>query len=265
MIWKYIRTALWTGPLVVLSTVVMSTVSIVASFFDSSGNTPHRMARVWAKMLLRIGFVRVETEGMEKLDPQAPYVLASNHSSYFDTPVIVASIPLQFRFFAKKGLFSIPFLGTHLQRAGHFPVVRGDPRGSLKSMGESARQIREKRISVLLFPEGGRSENALREFKEGAAHIAIRAGVPLVPVGITGARNVLRMHSAHVMPGTVRIRIGDPIPTDGMGARDRGRLTQMALEQVAAMTGEAVPAIHTKTHADDTGNRADLHSSAPVQ
>jgi 1-acyl-sn-glycerol-3-phosphate acyltransferase len=193
-------------------------------------------------MLLGIGFVHVESQGLEKLDPREPYVLASNHTSYFDTPAIIASIPLQFRFFAKKGLFSIPFLGTHLQRAGHFQVVRDDPRASLKSISEGAKQIREKHISVLLFPEGGRSEHALRAFKEGAAHIAIRAGVPLVPVGITGAREVLRMHSMHVLPGTIRLRIGEPIPTTGMTSRDRGALTKLAMERVAELIGEAVPA-----------------------
>jgi 1-acyl-sn-glycerol-3-phosphate acyltransferase len=241
MIGKYIRTIVWTAPLIALATVIMSTISVIASFFDPSGDTPHRLARTWAKLLLRIGFVRVETEGIEKLDTHAPYVLASNHTSYFDTPVIIANIPLQFRFFAKKGLFQIPFLGTHLQRAGHFQVVRDDPRASLKSISEGARQIREKRISVLLFPEGGRSEKSLREFKEGAAHIAIRAGVPLVPVGIVGARSVLPMHSMHVMPGTIGLRIGDPIPTTGMGPRDRGPLTRRAIRQVADLIGEPVP------------------------
>jgi 1-acyl-sn-glycerol-3-phosphate acyltransferase len=241
MIGRYVRTVLWTAPLIALATVVMGSISVVTSFFDSSGATPHRLARRWARMLLRIGFVRVETEGTEKLDPNAPYVLASNHTSYFDTPAIIATIPLQFRFFAKKGLFQIPFLGTHLQRAGHFEIVRDDPRASFKSISEGAKQIREKRISVLLFPEGGRSETSLREFKEGAAHIAIRAGVPLVPVGITGARNILPMHSMHVIPGTIRLRIGDPIPTAGMGPRDRGPLTQLALAKVAELIGESVP------------------------
>ena len=75
-----------------------------------------------------------------------------------DTPVVLAHIPLQFRFLAKKGLFHIPFLGTHLRRAGHLAVVKGDPRASVKSMSDAAKMLTERGYSVLLFPEGGRSE-----------------------------------------------------------------------------------------------------------
>lgn len=193
-------------------------------------------------MLLRVGFVKVEVHGTEKLDPTLSYVLVANHTSYFDTPAILASIPLQFRFFAKKELFQIPIMGAHMHRAGYFPVIRDDPRASLKTMMDGARQIQEKRISVLLFPEGGRSEHSLRAFKEGAAHIAIKAGVPLVPVGISGARRVLPMHSIHVQPGTISLRVGEPISTRGLTSRDRSRLSQNALEQISEMIGEPLPA-----------------------
>ena len=236
-----LRNWLFTMPLIILATVAMALVSLVTSLFDATGNTQHRLARVWSRMLLRIGFVHVETEGLEKLDPALSYVLVANHSSYYDTPVIMATIPLQFRFFAKKGLFQIPLMGQHMSRAGYFPVVRGDPRASLKSMLEGARQIREKRISVLLFPEGGRSLTTLREFKEGAAHIAIKAGVPVVPVGLVGVRRILPMHSLTLRPGTVRLCVGDPIPTDSMGPRDRALITQMAVERIAEMIGEPMP------------------------
>src|SRR5206468_1206186 len=99
-----------------------------------------------------------------------------------DTPAVLGYIPLQFRFFAKKGLFRIPLLGGHLRRAGHFPVVRENPRASLKSLSEGARLVRERNLSVLFFPEGGRTDGEMREFKEGAAYLAIKAGVPAVPI-----------------------------------------------------------------------------------
>lgn len=239
---RYLRSLLWTLPLVVISTIAFASLSVIIAYFDRTGNRSHELARVWARLILRIGFVHVETEGLERLDPSKPYVLVSNHTSYYDTPAIIATIPLQFRFFAKKGLFQIPFMGTHLTRAGHFPVDRDDPRNSVKSIAEGARQMRERKLSVLLFPEGGRSEHTLREFKEGAAHIAIRAQVPAVPVGITGARQVLAMHTMNVIPGTIRIYIGEPIQTAGMAARQRHELTQLLLERVAELTGDPVPA-----------------------
>lgn len=237
----FIRTWLVTMPLVSLATIVMGTASLAASLFDKTGNLQHEMARIWSRLMLAVAFVRVRSEGIEKLDPECPYVLVANHSSYYDTPAILASVPLQFRFFAKRGLFQIPFLGAHLNRAGHFPVMSKDPRASLKSMLDGARQIKAKGISVLLFPEGGRSLATLREFKEGAAHIAIKAGVPLVPIGIVGTRRILPMHGKVIRPGTVRLRVGEPISTSGLSSRDRGALTQQALEQIAEMVGDPLP------------------------
>src|ERR1700728_2283936 len=137
-----------------------------------------------------------------------------------DSPPSYAALPLQIRYFAKKGLFSIPLLGWHLARAGHLPVVRGDARASLKSMSEGAKLIRERNISVLLFPEGGRSEAGIREFKEGAAYIAIKAGVPVVPVGLVNVRNILPMHSLLLRPANVEVHVGDPIDTSGMTPHD---------------------------------------------
>jgi len=96
-----------------------------------------------------------------------------------DTPVALANIPVQFRFLAKRGLFQIPFLGTHLSRAGHIPVPREDPRAAVKVMQQAAEVIQAKKISLLIFPEGGRSHDGqMRPFKEGGLYIAIRAGVP---------------------------------------------------------------------------------------
>jgi 1-acyl-sn-glycerol-3-phosphate acyltransferase len=189
-------------------------------------------------MLLAAGFIKVKVFGSEKLDPRRSYVLVSNHASYMDTPAVLSSVPLQFRFFAKKGLFSIPFLGWHLQRAGHLPVVRDDARASLKAMAEGARLIREREVSLLLFPEGGRSEKRMRPFREGAAYIAIKAGVPAVPIGLVNTRGVLPMHSSVIRPGTVEVHVGDPIETAGLTLQDRGRLNEELQQQVAELAGE---------------------------
>ena len=93
---------------------------------------------------------------------------------------------------------------------------------------------------MLLFPEGGRSEVQMRPFKEGAAYIAIKAGVPAVPIGLVDTRKALPMHSCMVRPVTVKLYVGDPIPTTGMKLHDRGRLNELLQEQVAAMTGEHI-------------------------
>jgi 1-acyl-sn-glycerol-3-phosphate acyltransferase len=210
----------------------------MVSLFDRSGDRQMVVARAWARMLLRIAGVRVEVEGLEKIDPKGSYVFASNHASYMDTPVVLGLIPVQFRFLARENLFTIPFLGTHLKSAGHIPVPLGDVRAAVKTMNEAARVIRERGISMLIFPEGGRTNDGnLQPFKEGAANIAIKAGVPIVPITLEGTRAVLPMHSVHVRPGFVRLKIGDPIPTSELTPRHREELTAQIRERIVELLG----------------------------
>ncbi len=223
-------------PLIILSTIVCGSISIVVSFFDPSGQAQNGIARTWARSILVFAGVRVKVEGLEKLNPQAGYVFVSNHLSYMDTPVVLGRIPGQFRFLAKKGLFQIPFLGTHLKRAGHIPVPLDDPRASIRALTRAAEVIREHGISLLIFPEGGRSiDGMLQPFKEGAAYIAIKAKAPLVPIALIGTRHVMAMGSATIHRGAVVLRIGDPIPTDRLTLHDRQALTDTVRERIAGM------------------------------
>ncbi len=112
---------------------------------------------------------------------------------------------------------------------------RSNARNSLKSMTEGARIIAGRGISVLLFPEGGRSPKGLREFKEGAAYIAIKAGVPVVPMAMVGMREMLPMGSIHIRTGRVRLRIADPIPTAGLKLSDREELTRRLYDEISRL------------------------------
>ncbi len=235
-----LRALLITDPLIVLATAVMGTISLIVSLFDSTGRAQHSVARAWSRILLAVSGVKVTVEGLEKIAGLTSCVLVSNHLSYMDTPLVLAFIPLQFRFLAKTSLFKIPFIGYHLHRAGHIAVRRGDARASLKSMAEAAQAVRERGVSILVFPEGGRSPGPLREFKEGAAYIAIKSGAPAVPIGISGTRAVVPIGSIIVRPGDVRLRIGGPIPTAGLALHDRHKLTGQLRERVAELMGEPV-------------------------
>jgi 1-acyl-sn-glycerol-3-phosphate acyltransferase len=236
-----LRSLLISTPLIVLSTAVLGTLSLFVSFVDKTGRTQHRLAQLWGRSLLVAGFIRVRVTGLEKLDRNAVYVFVGNHVSLMDIPAFLAKLPFQYRFFAKKGLYQVPFIGTHLHRAGHLPVDRSSARASLKSMTEGARIIAASRVSVLIFPEGGRSTEGLTEFKEGAAYIAIKAGVPVVPMALVGMREKLPMGSIHLRSGTVALRIGDPIETAGMSIGDREELTARMYREIAQML-EAPPA-----------------------
>jgi 1-acyl-sn-glycerol-3-phosphate acyltransferase len=155
-----LRAVLFSAPAVIFLTIFMGMLSWICSLWDTEGKTQHWLAQRWGRMLLRVSFVKFTIRGEEKLKPGTSYVVVANHASYMDIPALYSALPLEVRFFAKKGLFSIPLLGWHLKRAGHLPVVRDDARASLRSMSEGAKLIRERGISVLLFPEGGRNDDA---------------------------------------------------------------------------------------------------------
>ncbi len=232
---RKLRAVLITAPLIVLATAIMGSLSLAVSLFDSSGRGQHKIARMWSKILLAVSRVKVRSEGLEKIAPEGSYVFIANHRSYMDVPVVLSTISAQFRFMANKNLFSIPFIGYHLHRAGHLPVDNANPRESLRSMTEAARVIQKSGISILIFPEGGRTEGELRSFKDGAAYIAIKAGVPVVPVALIGMRNILPMGSGFVQGGEAILRVGEPVSTIDLSLQDRTRLSGELRDAVARL------------------------------
>ncbi len=235
-----LRAWFFADPLIVLATIFYASISIIVSAFDRSGRRQAAVASAWSRVLLAVSGVKVRVQGIENISPDGSYVFASNHASYMDTPVVLANIPMQFRFLAKNGLFSIPFLGWHLARAGHIPVYRDNPRAAVKTLTLAAEKIQNQRISLLVFPEGGRTPTGeLRDFKDGAAYMAIRAGVPIVPLALKGTRAVLPFGSGTPRSGIVEMCIGTPIPTAGLKLHDRARLTQEIREHVVALLESA--------------------------
>ena len=231
---SYLRSVLWMCPLIGVATTVMGTISLGASLFDRTGRLQHKVAVAWARMLLRICMIKVDVIGAEKLDPNQVYVFVSNHFSLVDTPLMFGSMPREFRILARHGLWRVPFLGWHLNRAGHVPVERENPRAAVRSLTHAADKVREG-FSLLIFPEGGRTRQAtMRPFKSGAARIAIQAGCPIVPMAIVGTRKILPPSSAHLHPGRAELRIGDPVPT---GGRKGSAATEM-IREIQAIVGE---------------------------
>jgi 1-acyl-sn-glycerol-3-phosphate acyltransferase len=228
-------------PGVLLSTAFFGVVSAaIALLGRKTEKRQIAVARAWARSLLWIGGVKLEVEGRERLHAQGPYVFSANHLSFFDTPVALAAIPVQFRFLAKEELFRFPwlFIGWHLKTAGHVPVPLDDPRASVRALSRTAKLIESDGTSVFFFSEGGRSEDGtLQEFKDGAAYIAIKAGAPLVPVALIGVREILPKGSSLVRGGRVRVRIGEPMSSQGLTLKARGALTVRSREALVELLG----------------------------
>jgi 1-acyl-sn-glycerol-3-phosphate acyltransferase len=148
---------------------------------------------------------------------------------------LLSYLGLDLRFIAKSSLFRAPIIGQHLTRGGHIPVEREDARGALESLAEAERVLREHKVSVLVFAEGTRSAGELQDFKTGAAHLAIQAGVPVLPVALKGTAALLPKGSFTIHSGDVTLTIGQPIPTAGLTRRDRETFTARVREEVARL------------------------------
>src|SRR5262245_60379016 len=139
---SYARSLTITAPLIFLYTGIMGSLSVVSSLLDAQGRIQHACSRVWARMILWTARVRIRVVGLENVKPGTPYVLCTNHQSHMDIPIILAALPFQFRFAAKKQLFRYPFLGWHLRRSGHVPIDRENPHAAVKSLREAAAAVR---------------------------------------------------------------------------------------------------------------------------
>jgi len=191
-------------------TFLFAASAIFWTLFDSSGRLYALHARLWARTSLALAGSPATIRGVEHL-PDGPVIFMSNHQSNFDVLALLALIPRQIHWIAKKELFDIPIFGPSMRRGGYIPLDRSDGRKALKSMEEAAQIIRSGK-SVVLFPEGTRSEDfKLLPFKRGGFMLAARAGVPVVPVTINGSGRVNPANRTRICPGKITITLHPPL------------------------------------------------------
>ena len=190
-------------------------------------------ARLWSLQLLFICGVKVKVEGLEKINKDGRYVFVANHQSYFDIPVMYAGLFAGLSFIAKKELFLIPFFGWGMAAVGHIWIDRKNARKARKSMTRAVSMLKRNKISLVLFPEGTRSSNGkVGEFKRGSFVLALEAGVPVVPVAICGTREVQSKSTLKIVPGVVKLIIGDPLPIVSGAGLDKVHLSGMVRETI---------------------------------
>lgn len=211
------RTVFFLIPAIGLYTIVLGTLSVASSLVDRTGFFAHRCARAWSWLILATTGVDVDVHGLEKLTPGRTYIFVSNHQSIYDIPIIFWHIPWQLRIIAKASLGRFPFLGWHLSRTGHLLVDRSrpDPMGILKRW----KGLVSRGLSLIVFPEGTRSgDGRVGRFKGGSFLLAIQAGLPLVPISVSGSRHVMLKGRLMTCPGHVSLVVHDPVATEGLEA-----------------------------------------------
>ncbi len=209
-------------PLFFVYTMVLAIVVMVVGAVRPGSGLFNSILDHWASMFLRIPPARWTVEGLEHIDPAERYVVASNHLSMFDVPLLFRVLPFPGRFLAKKELFRLPLIGRAMTMVGIIEIDRDAGGGSSRqAINRGVTIAAERGYSLLVFPEGTRSKDAtLLPFKKGAFRIAIDTGLPLLPVVIEGTNRISRPHSKIYRPGSISVRVLPPIATSDMTNRD---------------------------------------------
>ncbi len=222
-------------PLIALATAAFGSVALLCALWDRSGRQQHAIARAWANVLLWIALSPVTLLHRERLRLHNVAVYASNHLSYYDTPVLFAKLPFQFRILAKQSLWKAPFIGWYLNRSGQVPIDAQSPRSAIAGLLRGVKTLKSG-LPLLIFPEGGRAAHGITTpFQSGAAFMAIKAQVPLVPIALIGTYQLLPIHVYHLTPRPLKIVIGEPLPTLGLTTRDAESLTQRLFEAITTL------------------------------
>jgi 1-acyl-sn-glycerol-3-phosphate acyltransferase len=196
--------------------------------------------RLWSRLLLAVAGVRLGVERAAELEPGARYVYLANHQSLFDIPALLLAVRGPLRMVAKQSLFRIPCFGWALHSAGFVSVDRGDSAAARQAFAAAERQLRSGG-SILLFPEGTRATaDVLLPFKRGGFLLALRTGLPIVPVGIRGTREVQARGQRSIRPGPVEVRFGAPILPAEYGVRRKRELMSVVRERLAELAGVGV-------------------------
>ncbi|MEK6790450.1 MAG: lysophospholipid acyltransferase family protein [Deltaproteobacteria bacterium] len=213
-------------------TLILFIAVLISLALDRSGSSVHSIGALWCRVILRLAGVIVTVRGAENIPEGSPVILLSNHQGAFDIPALQGCLPLQFRWVAKKSLFSIPVIGWSMRFAGYIGIEREHGSKAYRSIVRAAKKI-QTGTSVLVFPEGTRSGGAgLLPFKRGAFLLAVKSGVPVIPVAINGTKDIMKKGGLLITPHNVTITIGRPIETNGMDEKALSDVTRRMMENL---------------------------------
>ena len=209
-------------PLLVISTILASLAVGIGSMLGGGKWWGYYPAKCWGKFVCWITLVKVTVKGQENIDAKKPYVFVANHQSAYDIFAVYGYLGHNFRWLMKKSLEKIPFLGWGCKRAGHVFVDNSTPAAVRETMATARKQL-QKDMSITVFPEGSRSwDGKMIPFKKGAYLLAVQFNLPIVPVTIDGAFDVMPRFEKLPKWGHIKITIHKPIevPEGGFRVKD---------------------------------------------
>lgn len=177
------------------------------------------------------------TSGELPTDMRRPYVVVANHESFVDM-LLISHLPTEMKWLSKIEIMKIPFLGWMMRLARDVPLVRGDRRSGVDAL-DQCRQRLDDKVSVMIFPEGSRSETGdLNKFKPGAFRLAIEHGHPILPLAVHGTRSCLKSKDWRMGRATAEVRVLQPIETTGMTREDLPELRDRVRDLIGTTRDE---------------------------
>ncbi len=223
---------------VIIGTPIVALVYAVTKPFDAGRYAAGRAFRLVAVTTLKLNpFWRFGTRGPAPQDPRRPYVVVANHESYADV-FLISKFPWEMKWLSKDTMFKIPCMGWMMQMAGDIKLTRGSRDSAVQALVQCRDRL-EKKVSVMIFPEGTRSrDGAMLPFKDGAFRLAIKEGVPILPIAVAGTRHAMAKGTFQFRKARALAVVLDPVPTDGLSLKDTARLREDVRQRIDAARRE---------------------------
>ncbi len=232
--------AFWT-----LAAPVAALIGFPWTFISGDIRLLYRMFMIGAWNGVRLAGVRVETVGLDQLDPSRSYIFMSNHVSNVDPPILIPLIPNRTSVMVKKELFNYPILGRAMRMGSLVPVDRGNRDAGIAAV-RAAKEVVQHGLNMAIFVEGKRSfDGKLLPFKKGPFYLAMECGVPVVPVTIVGTHYIMPKTRFAIKPGTVNVIFHSPIEPQEFVSRE------CLMEEVRAAIESGLPQEQRKSTSEE--------------
>lgn len=218
--------SLWTAVTTIVYSLIIIPSLIISAPFSRKGRFLFYFGKTWSWLIMKTNGVKIHVEGLENLIKEKSYIFISNHTSNLDPPAVALSVGHVVRFVTKSSLRKVPLFGTACRLARMIFIDRDDATGAIGSLNAAIKDLRHG-VSACFFAEGTRTDGGvLGRFKKGGVMLALKSGLPVVPVTVVDGWRLMARKSVGIRSGTLRVIIGKPIEVLGFTEADRDHLTE---------------------------------------